>query len=233
MPYSGGNFAKFLVLPGLRNIELNLNQGASYGRRYSKEPASTYFHARAGHEYEIEPRILSVSRWRPIIRDSASQDEVASSASLSGLGFLALKAEDFQTAKMALSAAVEEGDIAASVTLGYMYQRGKGVTQDSAIAAQWFERAAAEDSAEAQFALSLLYLNGDGMPQDDTKAIEWCRRAAKQGNTMAQHNLGLMYIKGQGVDKDYVQAYKWLYIAADNGSFKSSLSMKQVGTDDV
>ena len=38
-------------------------------------------------------------------------DEVASSASLSGLGFIALEAEDFQTAKMAFSDAVEEGDI--------------------------------------------------------------------------------------------------------------------------
>ncbi|WP_407652607.1 tetratricopeptide repeat protein [Aporhodopirellula aestuarii] len=49
---------------------------------------------------------------------------------------------------------------------------GKGIAQDSSLAAIWFEKAAAQGFDEAKYKLGILYSNGDGVEQDREKAFE-------------------------------------------------------------
>lgn len=49
--------------------------------------------------------------------------------------------------------AAEQGDAAAQCKLGYMYEYGKGVTQDKSEAIKWFRKAAAQGYEPAEYAL--------------------------------------------------------------------------------
>ena len=101
--------------------------------------------------------------------------------------------------------------------LGFMYYKGKGVTQDYKEAVKWYRLSAEQGYAIAQFNLGLMYYEGQGVPQDHKEAFKWYRLAAEQGLAEAQYNLGFMYSDGQGVPQDYNEAVKWYRLSAERG----------------
>jgi len=80
-----------------------------------------------------------------------------------------------------------------SITLGNMYNEGKGVKQDFTEAVLWFRKAAEQGDVKAQHNLGTMYNEGKGAKQDFTDAVLWFCKAAEQGDVKAQHNLGTMY----------------------------------------
>ncbi len=80
--------------------------------------------------------------------------------------------------------------------LGVLHHRGHGLPQDSAQAAQWFQRSAEQGDAGAQRILGAMYRVGDGVEQDNEKAIIWLRKAADQGDAGAREHLANMTAKG-------------------------------------
>ena len=133
----------------------------------------------------------------------------------------AYQREDFLTARQLWQPLGDQGDAAAQFSLGFMYQKGKGVPQDDMLAVKWYRQAADQGLANAQNNLGLMYHNGQGVPQDYRLAVKWNRQAADQGLAGAQNNLGFMYYNGQGVPKDYVLAYMWSNLAAAGGDPKT------------
>jgi TPR repeat protein len=107
----------------------------------------------------------------------------------------------------------QAGDPAAQYRLGVMYEEGKGVAQNDAEAALWFERAAEQGEPMAQYNLAASYVEGTGVKKDTATAAKWFRRAADQGVALAQLNLGLLYASGAGVPQDNVEALKWVDLA--------------------
>ncbi len=97
--------------------------------------------------------------------------------------------------------------------LGIMYEKGWGVTQDSAKAVKWFRKAAEQGVALAQYTLGLAYEKGQGVDMDDGWAVRWYRKAAEQGYAQAQYTLGNRHSAIQ----DYVQALMWFNLAAAKG----------------
>ena len=71
-----------------------------------------------------------------------------------------------------LRRAAEEGDAAAQVNLGLMYDEGQGVPQDYTKAVEWYRRAAEQCYALGQYNLGAMYEEGQGVPQDDTEAAK-------------------------------------------------------------
>ncbi|MBR4985961.1 MAG: sel1 repeat family protein, partial [Proteobacteria bacterium] len=69
----------------------------------------------------------------------------------------------------------------AQYSLGLLYQKGEGVAQDKAQAAEWYRKAAEQGLGVAQYSLGLLYQKGEGVAQDKAQAVEWIRKAAEQG----------------------------------------------------
>ena len=64
------------------------------------------------------------------------------------------------------------------MSLGILYERvGDSVTQDYAIARDWYEKAAAKDFVMAMVALGHLYRDGRGVTPDLYKAEEWAEKA--------------------------------------------------------
>ena len=113
--------------------------------------------------------------------------------------------------------AAEQGNANAQNNLGWMYDKGRGVTQDYVEAVKWYRKAAEQGHANAQNYLGVMYRDGRGVAQSDAEAAKWYRKAAEQGEMYAQNNLGWMYDKGLGVTQDYVEAVKWYRKAAEQG----------------
>ena len=102
--------------------------------------------------------------------------------------------------------------------LGVMYETGRGVEKDEAVAVEWYRKAAEQGCATAQCNLGVMYENGRGVEEDDIVASEWYRKAAEQGYAKAQYNLGWMYENGRGIAQSSAEAVKWFRKAAEQGN---------------
>jgi TPR repeat protein len=116
------------------------------------------------------------------------------------------------------SPSAEQGDADAQYTLGVMYERGEGVTQDYKQAIKWYALAAEQGLVNAQHDLGFLYEIGLGVTPDFKQAVRWYILAAEQGDSRAQFNLGHMYNNGRGVIQDNVYSHMWFNVSASNGN---------------
>lgn len=124
---------------------------------------------------------------------------------------------DYTTALSVLLPLAKEGDKAAQTTIGTMYARGLGVTQDFSQALAWYSKAAAQGDSTAQVKLGWLYANGNGIPQDFTEASKWFRKSADTGSASGEASLGTLYYQGLGVSQDYQKASQLFMAAANQG----------------
>lgn len=121
--------------------------------------------------------------------------------------------QDNTQAVIWLRKAAEQGNIAAQVELGVVFDS----MQDYAQAFTWYSKAADQGNARAEYNLGLAYQNGESVPKDMAQAIAWYRKAADQGDVVAQNNLAVVYDQGIGIPKDYLQAADWYRKAAEKG----------------
>ena len=98
-----------------------------------------------------------------------------------GQAMRAYGTEAYHEAVQLLVPAARAGDPEAQLFLGYLYLTGKGVDQDTALAAHWYRLAAEQGNADAQYQLGLMYELGIGLPQDIWEAEGWYQRATDQG----------------------------------------------------
>ena len=54
----------------------------------------------------------------------------------------------------------EQGDAEAQISLGIMYDYGRGVPEDDTEAVKWYRKAAEQGVAKAQYNLGVMYTNG-------------------------------------------------------------------------
>jgi TPR repeat protein len=71
-------------------------------------------------------------------------------------GKTAFQQKQYNDAFSSLMPAAKKGNPAAEYAIGYMYFYGKGVTQNTVLAQQWFAKAAKKHYPQAQAALNLL-----------------------------------------------------------------------------
>jgi TPR repeat protein len=114
-----------------------------------------------------------------------------------------------------------KGHANSQYNLGYLYEKGQGVSKDYANAVFWYKKAALQGNVEAQFKLGVCYDNGLGVKKNFQEAAKWNKMAAEEGHVTAQYNMGLYYLSGQGVQKDIPRAKQWLTKAAENGHEKA------------
>ena len=125
-------------------------------------------------------------------------------------------AKNYAAAVPKLKTAAEKGHKKAQYRLGRCYDKGHGVTENDALAFQWYMKSAKQDYAKAQYAVGKCYKDGKGVDKDRAKAVSWFSKAAQQGNSDAQYHLGKSYLKGKGVAADRKKASSWLKKAVKN-----------------
>ncbi|MEI6534821.1 MAG: tetratricopeptide repeat protein [Verrucomicrobiaceae bacterium] len=115
----------------------------------------------------------------------------------------------------ALKQLAERGGVDAQFELGIRLLSGEGLTKDEKQAADWLQKAAAQQHLPSMNALGTMAEEGVGLPKDLKKAFEWYEKSAKYGFALAQLNLADCYDQGKGVEKDEKQAISWLSRAAN------------------
>ena len=96
-------------------------------------------------------------------------------------GAAAYEAGDYGEAAKAWRPLAEGGDAMAQFNMGLLHESGRGVPEDPAQAAAWYERAALQGLTQAQFNLALLHQTGRGVPKDGMQALYWLEVAARHG----------------------------------------------------
>lgn len=128
--------------------------------------------------------------------------------------------------------AAEAGDAEAQFKLGALYANGKGVTQDSNLAARWLRKAAKQDWVAAQTLLGWCYAGGNGVSENAAEAVEWYSRAAEAGDTDAMCSLADIYIEGRpAVEQNVKAALTWYEKAANQGHPKAQYLLGKLLAD--
>ena len=123
----------------------------------------------------------------------------------------------FSEAVAAWRGAAEQGDAAASLYLGVLYDTGFAVAQDPAQALSWYRRGAAGGNQTAMLNAAIMVDAGRGTAADPAAAIPLYKQAAQAGSGRAAFNLGLLYDGGIGVTADRAQAMQYFREAAKDG----------------
>lgn len=117
------------------------------------------------------------------------------------------------------------GDPDAQRLLGYIYERGYGVTADPALAVAWFRRSAEQGFPPGLHAHAWSLNHGIGVERNDVEAVRLYRQAAEQGYIYSQNNLAVAYDRGEGVEKNAEEAFRWFRSAADGGDALAQLNL--------
>lgn len=126
------------------------------------------------------------------------------------LGVDAYKAGDYATARRELEPLANEGNLEAMLYLGFMLQRGQGVTRDPAKAAQLLLRSADAGFAWSQYTVACQYERGeDGFPQSPEKSLAYLLKAEAQGSGLALFALLDRYEAAQDYDRAVALLQKW------------------------
>ncbi|WP_457582218.1 peptidoglycan-binding protein [Ensifer canadensis] len=126
---------------------------------------------------------------------------------------------------VALVTAAKGGDPLAFYEIGARYTEGRGVKEDLAEAAKWYQRAADAGVVPADYRLASMYEKGSGLTRDAAKAKALYLKAAGQGNASAMHNLAVMLASGRDGSPDFNEATKWFAKAAELGIRDSQFNL--------
>lgn len=166
------------------------------------------------------------------------------------LGFAGLE-QDYDVALRWLTAAADNGDADACVTLGCFYSSGVFSSWWARKGIGWLKAAAEGGHAIAQYQLSVAYLSGIGVEQDFEEADTWYKKATEQkdeklqlmfenlrqlllqesaqGDAEMQCVLGTMYYLGlYGFTESEAEAVKWLERAAKAGLLDAQMSLAEI-----
>jgi localization factor PodJL len=124
-----------------------------------------------------------------------------------------------------LRAAALAGNPAAEYEIAIRYAEGRGVPQNLAESARWFERAANRGLAPAQYRLGSLLEKGHGVKKDVEAARRLYLAAAEKGNAKAMHNLAVLYAEGIDGKPDFNVASQWFRKAATRGVADSQFNL--------
>ncbi|WP_027054477.1 peptidoglycan-binding protein [Mesorhizobium erdmanii] len=125
----------------------------------------------------------------------------------------------------ALREAAAGGDAKALFEVGSRYAESRGVKEDMAAAAKWYEKSAELGFAPAEYRIGNFYEKGIGVARDIKKSKTWYQLAAEQGNASAMHNLAVLFAMAADGVTDNESAAHWFQAAADLGVKDSQFNL--------
>ncbi len=129
--------------------------------------------------------------------------------------------------------AVHNDSVEAIAKVGYCYEYGVGVIQDSATAVVWYRKAAGRGHLQAMVNVGHCYATGKGVAMDLDEALEWYKKAAAENFPTAIYNLGVCYANGSAVAVDESEAFKHFRLAANMGSPKAQKALAKCYGDGI
>lgn len=127
----------------------------------------------------------------------------------------------FTTALRIYTELSNQGDSAAQLQLGLMYDEGHGAPKHYQQAVRWYSVAASQGDLEAPYYLGRIYHDGRGGAKNYARARQWYRVASQRGSSKAAVNLGVMHASGLGGPKNCQIAGRWFLLAANLGDIRA------------
>jgi len=202
----------------------------------SGDPAAAVAACRAGHSAEPQDARVAAALGRALV--ASGQGEEAEIATLlrqgaeggrvdamSNYAILLRRRGDAAAEAEAVRwyrRAAEAGEETAMMMLGWHYQNGRAVSQDTAQAIRWYSRAAELGHAQGALRLAQLLAQGHGGAEGQAEANRWYRVAAVAGDPTAMAELGFRL--GRAVEPDPEAAADWLLRARASGDDRIPLS---------
>ncbi len=109
------------------------------------------------------------------------------------------------------------GDAVAQHEMGIRYLLGRGVQADTARAAYWVGKAAANGVLPARFNLGILDYQGWGVPWNPFEAFRQFRYCAEHDMADGEYALAIEYLQDLVVPRDWDKAEYWMERAAKDG----------------
>lgn len=120
-----------------------------------------------------------------------------------------LETQEFDKAVPILKQAAALGNAESQYNLGYCYQAGIGVEQDSEKAVEWYSKSAEQGWNDGLYAMMMAYGNGSGVQQDFNKAFAYALKCAENDDGTCMFNVVNCYKEGMGTDKDIGKMLEW------------------------
>ena len=105
------------------------------------------------------------------------------------------------------------GDKNAQYDMGYVYEWGRGIAENKAMAINWYTKAANNGHLKA---MKTLYSHYVFKQSDVQTGIFWMEKAAKHNDWYSYGKLGWYYYEGQGTSKNYSKAVECFTIGAEH-----------------
>jgi uncharacterized protein len=112
----------------------------------------------------------------------------------------------------------------AMANLAKLYATGKGVPQDYAEAAKWYQRSIDSGGYWAQYGLAVLYEQGLGVPKDTNKALGLYYEVASL-NDEARRRLFMLFETGMNIPAKDINAIEWYRAAAEKGDVRAQVGL--------
>ena len=129
---------------------------------------------------------------KPWLQSAAAQGRASATSLLAWIYIREGTSESLSQALRLYQSAAEAGDFTAQNNLGELFETGRGVEKQPALAFGWYRRSAEGGFAPGQFNLARLLAYGFGTERDPNAAREWAARAQKQGIAQAAELLKLI-----------------------------------------
>ncbi len=120
-----------------------------------------------------------------------------------------MKEKSFDDALNVCKSASVEGDAAAKLNLGTIYQHGLAGDKDINKAINLYGQSAKLGNSDAYAALALIYSDSQSRYHNDNLAFIYTLMAARGGVSHYQASVGKSYVEGTGVSSDLMMAYAW------------------------
>ena len=124
-----------------------------------------------GQVRRLGAEVTYLTQRRPI-RTTAADCEVR------GGEYVAYDRANYASALKIWLPKAQEGDAAAQLYVGEIFEKGLGAQADYQAAAQWYEKSANQGNFQAQLNLGHLYEKGLGVTQNQETALRWYRKSA-------------------------------------------------------
>lgn len=156
--------------------------------------------------------------WRPTLTRAESAPPAAPTPAAAPTCARAVARTDWAAASTLCPKEAEAGDVAAERTVAAMYDEGRGVGQDRALAVTWYGRAAARGDRESQERLGYLYREGLGVKRDERQSAGFFKQAAEGGSARGQLEYAVALDEGKGLSQNDREAATWYQKSADQGN---------------
>ncbi|RYD46386.1 MAG: sel1 repeat family protein [Sphingomonadales bacterium] len=116
-----------------------------------------------------------------------------------------------------IQAEAAKGQADAISTLGWMYETGKGVSEDNSKAASLYKTAIAQGDSFGQWRMGVMIDEGTAQGSQAQAVALFRQAAARMGSAHGIEGIGVLYANGQGVARNMDEALAHWMVAAAAG----------------